>query len=792
MPKPGLVWLLLLPAGVLAQPDYPPATWTPPACVKYYTSGNTRAFCVIHDMEGYYEASVAYLDRCDTNSSGVYNVDASVYYLVNGIQNGPGENTPTDPPAGDITQSVREFDWAWHVSCWNTYMFGTEHEGFVSNPAWYSEAMYQASSLLQKHLCSTYNITKDRWHIIAHGEWQNPAWTSWMSTNWPQIDTTCNNHTDPGVYWDWYHFMALLNNANTNIGVYWAPNGVAPAPGSTPSGSWDQSSTNWNSNPNGSGPPALWATQTAIFSAGSSATNAFTVTVTNKIAVNNLLVNQGTITFNGGELDFIGFGTYYSNYVAAGCTAIFNCSLGGSGSPDKWGPGLAVYNGASTGAGYFSHNQGSLGLGNNSALGGLPLHVGDVNGYNPVTLSSADSTAHTFSSYLILYATNLTFGAGGNLTFSGPVDMRSSSGPARTLVVSNSVTTFSGVLTNGAGLIKKGPGTLVLSGASANTYGNGSGNGNTTVSGGTLKLSKTAGIAAIANGSVVVNSGGTLLLGAANQIASTLSMTLAGGTFQTAAFNQQLGTLQLTANSQIDLGAGAGALKYAASGALTWTAGTTLTITNWAGSINGGGACMIMFGTSSSGLSSGQVAQIKFSNPPGFPAGNYGAKILSSGEVVPLTAAPVVTIQPTNHTAVVGDTVTLAVAGSGTPTPAYQWRFYSTNIPSATATSLVLNNITMGQAGTYSSILTNVAGSTSSSNAVLTVYATATPGLTGATWLTNGRFQMSVTGVPGYRYAVLGTTNFVDWSFLQTNNAPFIFTDTNGAGAMFYRAEYLP
>ena len=68
----------------------------------------SKFFCVIHDMEGYYEASISYLNRCDTNTGGDYNVSASVHYLVNSVQNGSGENNPTDPVAGDITQSVRE------------------------------------------------------------------------------------------------------------------------------------------------------------------------------------------------------------------------------------------------------------------------------------------------------------------------------------------------------------------------------------------------------------------------------------------------------------------------------------------------------------------------------------------------------------------------------------------------------------------------------------------------------------------------------------------------------------
>jgi hypothetical protein len=57
----------------------------------------------------------------------------------------------------------------------------------------------------------------DRNHIVGHNEWQNAAWTSWMSTNWPQIDTTCNDHTDPGKYWNWTHFMQLILNGAPSI-----------------------------------------------------------------------------------------------------------------------------------------------------------------------------------------------------------------------------------------------------------------------------------------------------------------------------------------------------------------------------------------------------------------------------------------------------------------------------------------------------------------------------------------------------------------------------------------------
>jgi autotransporter-associated beta strand protein len=722
LPSAGLLLAIDLLAGLSvarAQPDYPPAHYTPMVgCEKWWTTpadavayyatkwGETgpggHYFCVIHDMEGYYWTTISYLNTCS--------VSASIHYMVNGLKNGSdshghAENNPSDPAAGDITQSVREAYYAWHVVCWNPYMFGTEHEGFVNDPAWYSEAMYQASAGLQRHLCDAWGIPKDRNHIIGHNEWQNSTWNTWMAANYPRINTTCNNHTDPGIYWNWAHFMTLITNAPG--GTYWDPNGATTGAGSTPSGTWDTNSLNWSTNSAGASLTGTWSGGGAIFSAGSDATGSYTINVSGTQTVTNLWVKNGTVTFTGGQLNFTGTGPFYSNNISAGCSAVFNTPFGGAGSPDKWGPGLAVYNGASTSAGFFSLNQGTLGLGNDAALSTAPLRVGDSGGVNFVTLQSANATPHTLANNLVLYASAFSFGAGGNLTFGGYVDVGTSSSVAKSISVSNNVTTFSGIISNTAGLAKIGPGTLVLSGASANTYGSISANGNTTVSGGTLQLSKTAGVAAVPNGSLVLNAGGTLLLGAANQIGDAVPMTLGGGTFQTGGYSEQLGTLKVTANSVIDLGAGASVLKFDDSSGIAWTAATTLTITNWAGAVYGGGADQLVFGADSSGLMASQVSQVWFANPAGLAVGTYLAAMLSTGEVVPLTAPPT---------------------------------------------------------------------------------------LSGAGQLANGQFLFSLTGVPGYDYAVFGSTNLSDWTPLETNVSPFTFLDTNASlfPARYYRAQSVP
>jgi hypothetical protein len=61
-----------------------------------------------------------------------------------------------------------------------------------------------------------------------------------------------------------------------------------------------------------------------------------------------------------------------------------------------------------------------------------------------------------------------------------------------------------------------------------------------------------------ASGTIAVNSGGTLLLGAANQMGDNLTVTMAGGTLKMAGHNDLAGRLTVTANSIFDFGTASG------------------------------------------------------------------------------------------------------------------------------------------------------------------------------------------------------------------------------------------
>ena len=195
----------LLGTVAQASTDYGPAIWHPICNANWYTSGYGHKFHVIHDMEGYYASTVAWFDNCSMSS-------ASVHYAINGKK-----DATSDAPEGEITQlGVREANYAWHACCWNKHSTGTEHEGFASNPAWYTEAMYQASALLTRHLADKFGYAKDRNHIVGHGEKSSSAWVTWANANLG-INATCNSHTDPGPNWDWSHYMALIAGNGSSV-----------------------------------------------------------------------------------------------------------------------------------------------------------------------------------------------------------------------------------------------------------------------------------------------------------------------------------------------------------------------------------------------------------------------------------------------------------------------------------------------------------------------------------------------------------------------------------------------
>ena len=126
-------------------------------------------------------------------------------------------------------------------------------------------------------------------------------------------------------------------------------------------------------------------------------------------------------------------------------------------------------------------------------------------------------------------------------------------------------------------------------------------------------------------------------------IPDTTNLELAGNL--NADFAENMGTVSLIDNSVITLGATPHAVLFTNSSAANpgpadfWTAGKTLTVKGWTGTAGASGSNGQLFvGVDNTGLSATQLAQVTFQ-------GFTGAAMLSTGEVVPVTALSTVNNQ---------------------------------------------------------------------------------------------------------------------------------------------------
>jgi hypothetical protein len=195
-----------------------------------------------------------------------------------------------------------------------------------------------------------------------------------------------------------------------------------------------------------------------------------------------------------------------------------------------------------------------------------------------------------------------------------------------------------------------------------------------------------------------------------------------------------------------------------------------------------------------------------------------------------------------------GGSALFTVTASGSGPIAYQWLFDGIGIVGATNNQLNLTNLQFTNAGVYTVVVSNAAGTTSSST-LLTVGASlgfyqtnhglvltwpppyllqsatnvvgpyfdvagASSPYTNATGagprrffrlragaaaslvpigFSGGRFSFGGSGVPGYNYVIEASADLLNWVPIRTNAAPFQFTDPAASNyqARFYRSFFL-
>jgi hypothetical protein len=120
------------------------------------------------------------------------------------------------------------------------------------------------------------------------------------------------------------------------------------------------------------------------------------------------------------------------------------------------------------------------------------------------------------------------------------------------------------------------------------------------------------------------------------------------------------------------------------------------------------------FQISNAQLTNAGTYWVVLSNP------EWGVQVSASATLTVLEP-PHITHPPQSQTAYVGSTAHFRAKAAGSPPLAYEWLFNGSAISGAGSTDLQFTNVSATQAGTYTLVVTNVAGAVTSAPAMLSV-----------------------------------------------------------------------
>jgi N-acetyl-anhydromuramyl-L-alanine amidase AmpD len=174
--------------------QYGPAIWNPaPSCNISSRAGTPVSAITIHTIQGTYAGAISWSQNCASS--------VSYHYVVRSSD-------------GQITQMVDEADKAWHVGSENPYTIGYEHEGYITDPSWYTQAMYEASADLSRDIIiSGYGIPALRTYYGPASAGTNVIGGCTKIKGHQHYPN--QTHTDPGINWDWEKYYRLINNNPT-------------------------------------------------------------------------------------------------------------------------------------------------------------------------------------------------------------------------------------------------------------------------------------------------------------------------------------------------------------------------------------------------------------------------------------------------------------------------------------------------------------------------------------------------------------------------------------------------
>jgi hypothetical protein len=125
----------------------------------------------------------------------------------------------------------------------------------------------------------------------------------------------------------------------------------------------------------------------------------------------------------------------------------------------------------------------------------------------------------------------------------------------------------------------------------------------------------------------------------------------------------------------------------------------------------------------------------------------------------------------------------------------YQWRFNGNPLPGATSSTCVLANVQLQDAGRYSVVVTNLAGTANSADAILAITQPLPPRIEGIHRLPGGQIRLQINGAPGH-YIAEASSNLLEWveftNLTVAGNSFQIFDSTTNLTSRFYRVQLTP
>ncbi|QOW19577.1 N-acetylmuramoyl-L-alanine amidase [Lysobacter ciconiae] len=178
------------PDAGIQSTDYGPAIWNAAHSSNYNASRSAAVSAVaIHTAQGSYAGTISWFKNASSNVSAHYVIRSS---------------------DGQVTQMVRNAHTAWHLRNQNSFALGIEHEGYVNNSSWYTNAMYNASAGVVRSFCAKYSsIPCSSAYKGAPSSGINVLPTSVKIKGHQHYSG--QTHTDPGINWNWSKYYGLLN-----------------------------------------------------------------------------------------------------------------------------------------------------------------------------------------------------------------------------------------------------------------------------------------------------------------------------------------------------------------------------------------------------------------------------------------------------------------------------------------------------------------------------------------------------------------------------------------------------